>query len=77
MATLDEKVSIEHAEAGEDYTKHHVTQDEIKHGDNALKYIGDERVEVTQEDVSDGSPSASVFSFLRQEEKKFTGSSEP
>lgn len=56
MATLDDKVSIEHAEAGDDYTKYHVTQEEIKHGDNALKYIGDERVEVTQEDVSDGFP---------------------
>ena len=56
MAAVDDKVSIEHVESGDHYTKHHVTQEEVKHGDNALKYIGDERVEVTQEDVSDGFP---------------------
>ncbi|AAW46348.1 hypothetical protein CNBK0880 [Cryptococcus deneoformans B-3501A] len=50
MAAVDDKVSIEHVESGDHYTKHHVTQEEVKHGDNALKYIGDERVEVTQED---------------------------
>lgn len=55
-ALLDEKYSIEHTEHGEVLNKdgghHHLTQQEMKHGDNALKYIGDERIEITPEDVS-------------------------
>lgn len=52
MATVDDKYSIDHVEAGGDDYKHQITQEEVKHGDNALKYLGDERVEVTEEDVS-------------------------
>ncbi|ADV24814.1 hypothetical protein I305_02127 [Cryptococcus gattii E566] len=50
MATVDDKYSIDHVEAGGDDYKHQITQEEVKHGDNALKYLGDERVEVTEED---------------------------
>lgn len=54
-AFMDEKASIDHIEDGEILDKkdghHHLTQQEMKHGDKALQYIGEERVEVTVEDV--------------------------
>ncbi|KIY31863.1 hypothetical protein I305_05828 [Cryptococcus gattii E566] len=53
-AFMDEKASIDHIEDGEILDRkdghHHLTQQEMKHGDKALQYIGEERVEVTVED---------------------------
>ncbi|WWD22307.1 hypothetical protein CI109_106798 [Kwoniella shandongensis] len=49
---MEEKEEVEHVEAG-DYHKHgadHLTQRDMKHGDKALKYVGEERIEVTEED---------------------------
>lgn len=67
-ALMDEKYSIEHTENGEVLNKddghHHLTQQEMKHGDNALKYIGEERIEVTVEDVSYCLSPAIVFRRL-------------
>jgi hypothetical protein len=48
-----EKADVYHAEAGDHVHPHHLTQNEIKHGDRALQLIGDERIELTEEDVSD------------------------
>lgn len=54
-AFMDEKTSIDHIEDGEILDRkdghHHLTQQEMKHGDKALQYIGEERIEVTVEDV--------------------------
>ncbi|WVO14904.1 hypothetical protein L204_102543 [Cryptococcus depauperatus] len=52
MSALEEKASIEHVEAGDvkHDGHHHLTQQEMKHGDNALKLIGDERIVLTEED---------------------------
>ncbi|WVR03370.1 hypothetical protein IAU60_000361 [Kwoniella sp. DSM 27419] len=54
---MEDKREFDHIEAGDDHLKggldpnhHHFSQDEVRHGDKALKYIGDERVEVTEED---------------------------
>ncbi|WVF66373.1 hypothetical protein IAT40_001113 [Kwoniella sp. CBS 6097] len=51
----DDKPEVDHIEAGDEHLKHaqaqhHHSTNEIKHGDKALKYLGDERVEVTEED---------------------------
>lgn len=46
-----DKTDTYHAEAGHHHQAHH-TQEEMKHGDRALKFVGDERVQLTQEDVS-------------------------
>ncbi len=55
---VEQKPEMAHAEKGEvgkhgpiDHHIHH-SEGEIKHGDRALQLIGDERVELTQEDVS-------------------------
>ncbi|WWD06122.1 hypothetical protein V865_004207 [Kwoniella europaea PYCC6329] len=50
---IEDKAEISHIEAGDEHLKHeahHHTTNEIKHGDNALKYVGEERVELTEED---------------------------
>lgn len=57
MANLDDKAS--HLAHSEDVESGHLSKDSIqqrresvKHGDRALAIVGDERVEVTEEDVS-------------------------
>ncbi|WVQ83426.1 hypothetical protein IAT38_005567 [Cryptococcus sp. DSM 104549] len=56
MSTLlDEKQEIEHVESGDAHLKkehgqHHLSTGDFKHGDKALQFLGDERVEVTEED---------------------------
>ncbi|KAK8845364.1 hypothetical protein IAR55_006077 [Kwoniella newhampshirensis] len=49
---FEEKQSVEHIEAGDHAkgTGAHHTQNEIRHGDRALQLLGDERVELTEED---------------------------
>jgi hypothetical protein len=46
-----DKTDTYHADARRNHQAHH-TQEAMKHGDRALKFIGDERVELTHEDVS-------------------------
>ena len=43
------KISLEHVERGD---PHRLTGEDRLHGDRALKVVGDERVELTEEDVS-------------------------
>ncbi|TYJ52804.1 hypothetical protein B9479_006567 [Cryptococcus floricola] len=51
MATLDaEKASIEHIESGDGLKDQKISHRDMKHGDKALQVLGDERVEVTEED---------------------------
>lgn len=47
----DSKINVYHNEQG-DVAGHHLTSDEVKHGDKALKILGEERIELTEEDVS-------------------------
>lgn len=50
---LEEEVKqdVYHNEAGDHHQIHH-TQNEVQHGDHALKILGDERIELTEADVS-------------------------
>ncbi|WVQ93989.1 hypothetical protein IAU59_001067 [Kwoniella sp. CBS 9459] len=55
QVVYDDKPDVEHVEAGDEHLKshdphRHLSTNEIKHGDKALKYLGDERVVVTEED---------------------------
>ncbi|WWC85571.1 uncharacterized protein L201_000435 [Kwoniella dendrophila CBS 6074] len=51
--TIDDKAEINHVEAGDmdlKHDAHHHSSDQVKHGDRALKYVGEERIELTEED---------------------------
>ncbi|WVQ69233.1 uncharacterized protein L199_007450 [Kwoniella botswanensis] len=50
---VEDKPEVSHVEDGDEPLKQqgaHHTSKQVKHGDHALKYLGDERVEVTEED---------------------------
>jgi hypothetical protein len=51
---LEEEVKqdVYHNEAGDHHHQIHHTQNEVQHGDHALKILGDERIELTEADVS-------------------------
>ena len=61
--SADYKTDSAHAEAGDGHDKSHLTETEIKHGDNALRYVGEERVELTQEDVSGHSTKSASITY--------------
>jgi hypothetical protein len=48
------KQDVYHNEAGDHHHQIHHSQNEVQHGDHALKILGDERIELTEEDVSGG-----------------------
>ena len=49
---MDEKAAIEEVENGRQLSFGHYDEAVAKHGDRALAYIGDERIPLTDEEVS-------------------------